>query len=86
MSGFGAFLVILCAISCGGLIVITLGSIWIGTAYYIKKRGYGKASAQRKLEQLRLNLSEIKDDIDDLKTYVADLTIRAHDAARFRES
>ena len=73
-------------ISCSNLIIITLGSIWLVTSYYTKKKGYDKASAHRTLEQLQKDLSLIKRDLNDMKTYIADLTIKAHDGMRFRQS
>ena len=68
------------------LIIITLGSIWLGTSYYIKKKGYDKVSAHRTLERLQNDLSLIKNDINDMKTYIADLTIKAHDKMRLGQS
>ena len=73
-------------ISCSSLIIITLGSIWLATSYYTKKKGYDKASAHRTLERLQNDLSLIKSDINDMKAYIADLTIKAHDEMRFRQS
>ncbi len=81
----GIFL-ILFIILCSSLIIITLGLIWLITSYYAKKKGYDKASARRTLEQLRNDLSLIKNDINDMKAYIADLTIKAHDEMRFRQS
>jgi len=68
------------------LIIITLGSIWLGTSYYIKKEGYDKASARRTLESLQNDLSLIKSDINDMKTHIADLTIKAHNEMRLRQT
>ena len=81
----GIFLTIF-IILCSSLIIITLGSIWLGTSYSIKKKGYDKANAHRILESLQNDLSLIKSDINDMKAYIADLTIKAHDEMRLRQS
>jgi len=86
MSHVASIFLALFIILCSSLIIITLGLIWLITSYYAKKKGYDKASARRTLEQLRNDLSLIKNDINDMKAYIADLTIKAHDEMRFRQS
>jgi hypothetical protein len=86
MSAFTGILLTFFVILFGSLIIITLGSIWLGTSYYLKKKGYDKASARRTLERLQNDLSSIRSELNDMKTYIADLTIKAHDEMRFKKS
>jgi hypothetical protein len=68
------------------LIITILGSIWLLTSYSLKKRGYDKANCRYTLERLQNDLASIKNELNDIKTYVADLTIKAHDEMRLRKS
>ncbi|MBM3243057.1 hypothetical protein FJZ31_42910 [Candidatus Poribacteria bacterium] len=86
MSHVASIFLALFIILCSSLIIITLGLIWLITSYYAKKKGYDKASARRTLEQLRNDISLIRSDINDMKAYIADLTIKAHDEMRLRQS
>jgi hypothetical protein len=59
----------------GTLIIITLGSIWMGISYSTKKKGLVKGATRREIEQIQQDISQIRADIEELKVQVADLTI-----------
>jgi len=59
----------------GTIIIITLGSIWLGTSYSAKKKGLIKGATRRELEQIQRDISQIRTDIAELKEQIADLNI-----------
>ncbi len=63
------------AMSCGTAIVLTLGSIWLGTSYSAKKKGFVKGATRREIEQIQQDIGQIRKDISDLKEQIADLNI-----------
>lgn len=72
MSGMtGAVTIII--IVFGSVIVITLGSIWMGTSYAAKKRGFVEGATKRELEQIQSNIAQIQQDIANLKEQIAEL-------------
>jgi len=59
----------------GTIIIITLGSIWMGTSYSAKKKGVVKGATRREIEQIQRDIAQIRADIAELKEQIADLTI-----------
>lgn len=59
----------------GTVIIITLGSIWLGTSYSAKKKGLVKGATKREIEQIQRDISQIRTDIAELKEQIADLNI-----------
>jgi peptidoglycan hydrolase CwlO-like protein len=54
---------------------VTLGSVWMGTSYSAKKRGFAQGTTRRELEQIQSDIAQIQKDIADLKEQIADLII-----------
>jgi hypothetical protein len=59
----------------GSITIITLGSIWLGTSYAAKKRGYVQGATKRELEQVHQDIAQIQEDIAELKMQIADLIV-----------
>jgi len=57
----------------GMIIIITLGSVWMGTSYYAKKKGLVKGTTRREIEQVQQDISQIRVDIAELREQIADL-------------
>ena len=57
----------------GTIIIITLGSIWLGTSYSAKKKGLVKGATRREMEQIQQDIAQIRTDIAELKEQIADL-------------
>jgi 5-bromo-4-chloroindolyl phosphate hydrolysis protein len=64
----------------GTIIIITLGSIWLGTSYSAKKKGLVKGATRREIEQIQRDISQIREDIAELKEQIADLTTITRDS------
>jgi cell division protein FtsL len=58
----------------GTIIIITLGSIWMGVSYSSKKKGLVKGATRREIEKIQQEISQIRSDIAELKEQIADLT------------
>jgi len=84
MHPVAGFVITLLLVVKGSLIIITLGSVWLGTRYAIRKHGYDKAHTQLNVDRLLNDINLIKNDIGDMKAHIADLTIKAHDMMRLR--
>lgn len=63
------------AIIFGGTAIITLGSIWMGIHYQMKKKGLTKGASEKEINQIRQDISQIANDLSELKKQVADLII-----------
>jgi hypothetical protein len=63
----------------GTIIIITLGSIWLGTSYSAKKKGLVKGATRREIEQIQQDIFQIRTDIAELKGQIADLTTITRD-------
>ena len=59
----------------GTILIITLGSVWLGTSYSAKKKGLVKGATRREIEQIQQDISQIRADIAELKEQIADLNI-----------
>ena len=59
----------------GTIIIITLGSIWLGTSYSAKKKGLVKGATRREIEQIQRDIAQIRTDIAELKEQIADLNV-----------
>ena len=60
---------------------IVLGSVWMGTSYAAKKRGFTRGATNRELEQVQRDIARIQQDIAELKEQIAELVIFTKDAA-----
>ena len=72
--------VTLISIVFGSVTIITLGSIWLGTSYAAKKRGFMQGATKRELEQIQHDITRIQQDIGDLKNQIAELIVATKDA------
>lgn len=59
----------------GTILIITLGSVWLGISYSAKKKGLVKGATRREIEQIQQDISQIRTDIAELKEQIADLNI-----------
>ena len=59
----------------GTIIIISLGSIWLGTSYSAKKKGLVKGATRREIEQIQRDIAQIRTDIAELKEQIADLNV-----------
>jgi 5-bromo-4-chloroindolyl phosphate hydrolysis protein len=59
----------------GTIIIIILGSIWLGTSYSAKKKGLVKGATRREIEQIQRDIAQIRTDIAELKEQIADLNV-----------
>jgi cell division protein FtsB len=75
MSTFTEIVLTFFTILFSSLIIITLGSIWLGTSYSAKKKGVVKGATRREIEQIQRDIAQIRADITELKEQIADLTI-----------
>ena len=73
--GSMAGVIVIITIVFGSVTIITLGSIWLGTSYSAKKRGFVQGATQREVEQIRQNIALIQKDIADLKEQMTELII-----------
>ena len=74
-----SFAVLMVAIVMGAITFVTLVSIWLGTSYSLKKRGYNPNQAKETYHQLESDLQRISADLDEIRTHIADLIILNHD-------
>ena len=63
----------------GSIMLITLVSVWLGTSYSLRKRGYQPNQAQETYSRLTSDLRKISADLDEIRGHIADLTIMNHD-------
>ena len=62
----------------GTVTVITLISVWLGTSYSLKKRGYHPNQAKERYNQLQSDLRELSADLEEIRGHIADLIIIHH--------
>jgi hypothetical protein len=80
MSGMAGVITII-AIVFASVAIITLGSVWMGTSYSAKKRGFGKGVSKRELDEIHTAIAQIRKDIADVKEQIAELIIIMKDAS-----
>ena len=80
MSGMAGAIVIVIIVF-GSVTLITLGSIWMGTSYSAKKRGFVQGATQREVEEIQRDIAQIQHDIAELKEQIADLIIVTKESA-----
>ncbi len=71
--------VLIVAIVMGTVTFVTLASIWLGTSYSLKKRGYNPDQTKETYNLLRSDLQRISADMEEIRAYIADLIILNHD-------
>ncbi len=60
--------------------VITLASIWMGTSYAAKKRGFVQGASKREVELIQGDIDRIRQEISELKEQIAELIIVTKDS------
>ena len=65
----------------GSVTLITPGSIWMGTSYSAKKRGFIHGATKREVEQIRQDIVHIQQDIAELKEQITELIIITKESA-----
>ncbi len=71
--------VLIVAIVMGTITFVTLASIWLGTSYSLKKRGYNPDQTRETYHELKSDLQRISADLDKIREHIADLIILNHD-------
>ena len=66
------------AIVVGTTAVITLISVWLGTFYSLKQRGYHPNQAKERYNQLQSDLRSVSADLEEIREHIADLIIIHH--------
>ena len=66
------------AIVMGTITVVTLISVWLGTSYSLKKRGYHPNQAKERYNQLQSDLRRLSADLEEIREHIADLIIIHH--------
>lgn len=66
------------AIVMGTITVVTLISVWLGTSYSLKKRGYHPNQAKERYNQLQSDLRSLSADLEEIREHIADLIIIHH--------
>ena len=66
------------AIVMGTITVVTLISVWLGTSYSLKKRGYHSNQAKERYNQLQSDLRRLSADLEEIREHIADLIIIHH--------
>ena len=72
MGGMAGVILII-AIVFVSVTVITVASVWMGTSYSARKRGFSKSISKRELDQIHAAIAKIQKDVSDLKEQIADL-------------
>ncbi len=62
----------------GTVTVVTLISVWLGTSYSLKKRGYHPNQAKNRYNQLQSDLRRLSADLEEIRGHIADLIIINH--------
>lgn len=73
-----AAVVSIVAIVMGTITVVTLISVWLGTSYSLKKRGYHPNQAKERYNQLQSDLRSLSADLEEIREHIADLIIIHH--------
>ena len=73
-----ALAVSIVAIVMGTITVVTLVSVWLGTSYSLKKRGYHPNQAKETYNQLQSDLRSLSTDLKEIRGHIADLVIINH--------
>ncbi len=66
-------IILIVAIVCGSITLTVLGCVSMGTSYSEKKRGLRQGASQRDIETLHKQVTQVKDEIDALKTQLREL-------------
>ena len=74
-----SFAVLIVAIVMGTVTFVTLASIWLGTSYSLRKRGYNPDQTKETYNQLKSDLQRISADLEKIREHIADLIILNHD-------
>lgn len=67
----GIFVIIL--IVFGFITIIVLGCVWMGTSYSEKKRGLRSGASEREIHALQQQVTQIRDETEELKKQVQEL-------------
>ena len=73
-----AAVVSIVAIVMGTITVVTLISVWLGTSYSLKKRGYHPNQSKERYNQLQSDLRRLSADLEEIREHIADLIIIHH--------
>ena len=66
------------AIVVGTIAAITLISVWLGTTYSLKQRGYHPNQTKERYNQLQSDLRSVSADLEEIREHIADLIIIYH--------